>query len=143
MLTVIQGLRGGALQTTHPPGTHSYAITANPPPGNPPTNRWPLICLYTAEFFFFSLSLSDGRTRCPNNQTLAMSADPSPRLIVLVLLYRLHVVSPPFVFYLSSSSPSLSLRLLTENTTQLIYLPAAGVAECYHEFHVESDFLHV
>lgn len=48
-----------------------------------------------------------------------MSADPSPTLIVLVLLYRLHVVSPPFVFYLSSSSPSLSLRLLTENLHNL------------------------
>lgn len=107
MLTVIQRLRGGALQTSPPLGFQSYTITANPPlPHTPPTTRRMRQATSNLLLQRSALSLcpvSHSRTRCSNNQTTAMIAEPSPKLIVLLcpigskwfLLLFLFVYSPP------------------------------------------------
>lgn len=82
----------------------SYAIGANPDAAHQP----PLVCFHSGGillsflsplsfFLLFFFFYPPCRTRCPNNPSLAMSADPSlPKLIVLLLLYWLRAVSLPF-----------------------------------------------
>lgn len=128
MLTGILRLRGGALQTNPPSGNpelrHQGKPTTTPHPAHhPSTAKLPL------QHWILLVSFPHCRARCPNNQTPAMSADPSQRLIVLVLLYRLWVLLSSFCF-LFIIPPPLLLLLFTEN----LFIFLTG---CHHEFHVE------
>jgi len=96
-----------------PPRRLCSAIRTNrPPPCTPPTTcpLWaatlPLWC-----WILLVLHFSRGRTHCPNKHILATITEPSPRLIVLVLLCRLHVALLLFVFIYDPPPPVLSLWL--------------------------------
>ena len=77
-----RGWGEGVLFEAPPLGPQSCTITAKP---TPPTTRRQLQATSNLHLRLWILLLpSHGRTRCPNNQTLTMNADPSPTLTVLV-----------------------------------------------------------
>lgn len=111
---MIQRLTGGAWQTTRsPPRRLCYAMRTNlaPPlhsalPPRPPSPA-------TAGFLY----LSHGRTRLSKQTNAATSADPSPRLIVLVYFQRPLVVFLLLFFLFMMPLPPF--LLFTENLRYL------------------------